>query len=99
MNCKIIDNYADIILELQYGKVHAALVDGAIESYVKQFSQFQIINIPVGSFKSSGHGIAIHKDNTKLTQQIEQAVGILKQNGVIVCLEKRWKMNGEGSNG
>lgn len=94
---KAINTYADIILELQYKKVDAALFDEAIESFVKQFPQFRVINVPLGDFESHGHGIALHKTNSELTQQIEQAIQTLKNNGTIARLEKVWQMNGENN--
>lgn len=92
---KAINSYADIVLELQYGKVDAALFDEAIETYVKRFTQFHVINIPIGDFESLGHGIAIHKSNTQLAQTIEQAIHRLKNNRTIARLEEQWNLNGD----
>lgn len=91
---KAINSYADIVLELQYGKVDAALFDEAIETYVKRFAQFHVINVPIGNFESLGHGIALHKSNTQLAQTIEQAMHVLRNNGTIARLEEQWHLNG-----
>lgn len=91
---KAINSYADVVLELQYGKVDAALFDEAIESYVRRFPQFHIISVPLGEFESLGHGIALHKTNIQLAQHIEQAMQILKSNGTIARLEQTWQLNG-----
>ena len=91
---KAINSYADIVLELQYGKVNAALFDEAIETYVRRFPQFHVINVPIGNFESLGHGIAIHKTNRQLTQDVEQTVQLLKSNGTIARLEATWQLNG-----
>lgn len=91
---KVLNTYADIVLELQYGKIDAALFDEAIESYVQRFSQFNVAHVALGAFESLGHGIALHKNNSILGDEIRSAVEILKNNGTIARLEHQWNLVG-----
>lgn len=91
---KAIDGYANIIMELQFGKIDAAFFDSAIASYAQRFPELKIVNIPLGNFQELGHGIAIKKDNLACTNQITTAVQHLKDNGIIAQLEEQWLQEG-----
>lgn len=89
---KSIGNYAQIVMELQYGKVDAALFDEAISGFVTQFPELRVIDVPIGDFESLGHGIAIRKDNFELATHAERIVQQLKEEGIIAQFEHRWQM-------
>jgi arginine/lysine/histidine transporter system substrate-binding protein len=92
INVKVMNSYADIIMDLQYGKSTAALFDSAISSYIKKFPQLKSIEIPLDNFEEFGHGIAMHKNNTELAHQVTDIVKQLKLNGRIAELEHIWNM-------
>lgn len=87
---KTMGSYAEIILDLQYGKVNAALCDEGIEPMVKKIPNLQILHVPIGAFESRGHGIAISRKNAALAAQVEIAIAQLKGNGTITALEQQW---------
>ena len=87
-----INSYADIIMELQFGKITAAFFDEAISSYMQRFPEIKVLQIPLGDFTVYGNGIAINKNNTDLIKNITNIVDILKQNGTIKSLEQKWHM-------
>ena len=74
---KTMGSYAEIILDLQYGKVNAALCDEGIEPMVKKIPNLQILHVPIGAFESRGHGIAISRKNAALAAQVEIAIAQL----------------------
>ena len=91
---KSVNSYADIILELRYGKSDAALFDEALYGFIKKFPDLQVLEIPIGEFESLGHGIAIGKENNPLVSHVEKIVQELKHNGTIVQFERQWQMGG-----
>ncbi|MBY0353894.1 transporter substrate-binding domain-containing protein [Candidatus Babeliales bacterium] len=97
INVKLLNGYADIVLELQYGKITAAFFDEAFEGFARKFSDLQAVHVPLGSFESKGHGIALQKNNTELVGLVEQAVQQLKNNGAIAQFEQKWYLVGEAS--
>jgi arginine transport system substrate-binding protein len=94
---KTMGSYAEIILDLQYGKVNAALCDEGIEPMAKKIPNLQILQVPIGIFESRGHGIAINRKNAIIAAQVETAIDQLKSNGTIAALERRWGFIQEGN--
>lgn len=83
-----------IILELQFGKVDAALFDESLEMYLPKFNHLKIVEVPLlDTFKVAGHGIALHKENTELALEIKKAIKTLKNNGTLTQLEKAWNLS------
>lgn len=90
---KPVDKVTDSLLELQYGKADAALVEPAIAKTLQASfpAQLIIVDIPLQpSEQEFGNGIAIRKDNRALIAAIEQAVENLRANGTIAQLEQKW---------
>src|SRR5687768_8683952 len=70
----------DALLNVQYGKCGAALVEPAIaKKFKNKFPEIQIIEVPLlEKDQVHGIGIAIKKTNKNLTVEIEKAVEVLK---------------------
>ncbi len=82
----------DALLNIQYGKADAALVEPAIaRKFQAKYPEIKILDMPLAQEDQVfGMGIAIKKDNTSLIEQIKTAVNALQQTGVINALEKQW---------
>jgi ABC-type amino acid transport substrate-binding protein len=86
------DKIDDALLNIQYGKADAALVDRAIAKKFKaKFAEIQILEVPLDEEdQTQGVGIAIKQNNSDLIDQVKRAVSELKSNGTINDLEKKW---------
>lgn len=86
------DKIDDALLNIQYGKSDAALVEPAIAKKFKtRYPEIQILDIPLAAEDQvHGVGIAIKKTNSALIEQIQNAVTHLKARGIIQQLEKTW---------
>jgi ABC-type amino acid transport substrate-binding protein len=82
----------DALLNIQYKKADAALVEPAIAKKFKaRFSNIQMLDIPLApEEQEQGIGIAIKKDNSNLIDEITRAVNELKEEGMITQLEQKW---------
>lgn len=92
---KPINSYADIIMELQFGKITAAFFDEAISSYMQRFPEIKLLQVPLGEFTVQGNGIALRKDNIDLTNKVCAIVSNLKKDGTIASLEQIWGMQSQ----
>ncbi len=89
---KSMNSYADIIMDLQFSKIQAALFDEAIAGFANKFPELRIVNVPIGNFSERGNGIALQKNATELTSQVQSAVQQLKENGTMARLAQKWNM-------
>ena len=66
----------DALLNIQYGKADAALVEPAIANkFKKKFNELQILDVPLDpKDQVAGVGVIIKQNNNNLIHQIEQAV-------------------------
>ncbi|HEV2601612.1 MAG TPA: transporter substrate-binding domain-containing protein [Candidatus Babeliales bacterium] len=82
----------DALLNIQYGKANAALVEPSIAQKFKQkFPQIQILDVPLAAEDQvAGVGICINKTNANLIEQVTAAVQTLTENGTIKQLEEKW---------
>ena len=80
------------IMELQYGKALAALLERKLLTTLKKkFPQLVEISIPLDEKnKMLGCGIGIKKSNSALTKQIESIIADVKQSGFLAEKEKQW---------
>ena len=88
------DNIDNALLNIQYGKAAAALVEPVIAKKFKaKFPEIQTIDIPLDEQDQvQGVGIVIKKNNDELVEQVETAVTQLKENGFIAESEIRWSL-------
>ncbi len=84
----------DALLNIQYGKADAALVEPAIaRKFQAKYPEIQILDMPLApQDQVLGMGIAIKKENVSLIEQVQTAVDALQKEGVINILEKKWKI-------
>ena len=95
INVKTLETYANVVMDLKYGKSDAALFDEAIFGFLSRFPQLKVVNVPVGEFATHGNGIAINKHSSALTSDIERVVAELKAEGFIARLEQQWGLAGK----
>jgi ABC-type amino acid transport substrate-binding protein len=91
---KHVDKVMDAILEIRYAKSLATMVDRTlVAGIVKRFPQVKVLDIPLpASQQSFGHGICIDKKNTALIGQVTESIELLRSEGAIAELEKRWNL-------
>ena len=89
---KTLENVADLIMDIKYGKSIAAVLEPlVVVSLQKKYSELKALNFELGKEdKTLGHGVGIKKDNTNLICSVEEIVKELKANGAIEKLEKKW---------
>lgn len=87
-----VEKVDDALLNIQYRKATAALVEPAIaKKFQTKFSQIKTLDLPLpAQEQTQGVGICLAKNNLKLTQEITQAIQQLKSNGIISALEQKW---------
>jgi len=87
-----IEKVDDALLNLQYGKAVAALVEPAIAKKFKaKYPQIQILDVPLDQDDQvRGIGIVLKPENQNLISEIQAAVQNLKTSGVITSLEQKW---------
>lgn len=85
----------DALLNIQYAKADAALVEPAIaKKFKNKYPEIEILDLPLSPENQvEGIGIVIKKSNAELTQTIQQAVEILQRNGAITQLEEKWNIS------
>lgn len=84
----------DALLNIQYKKADAALVDPAIAKKFKaKYPEIQIVDVPLKEKnQSQGIGIVIQQNNLQLIDQVQRAADELKRNGTISKFEKKWNI-------
>lgn len=89
-----IEKIDDALLNIQYEKADAALVEPAIaKKFKNKYPDIQILEVPLPlQDQVNGVGIAIKQDNTKLINEVQTAVDILKAEGVITQYEQKWEI-------
>lgn len=95
INKKSTEKVDDALLNIQWGKADAALVEPAIaKKFKNKYPEIQILDLPLApEDQIEGIGIAIKKSNIQLTKEIRQAIEILQQNGCIKNLEQKWNIS------
>jgi len=90
-----VEKIDDALLNIQYRKADAALVEPAIaQKFKNKYPEIQILNVPLAQEDQvQGIGIVLKKNNTKLTNQVKEAVKNLKNSGIITQLEKKWDIS------
>ncbi len=80
------------ILEIQYGKALATLLEPALyQSLKKKYPELVSLVVPLSEkYKILGCGIGINKENTALISKIEAIIADLKKEGFLAQKEKQW---------
>jgi arginine/lysine/histidine transporter system substrate-binding protein len=89
-----VEKIDDALLNIQYGKADAALVEPAIAKKFKaKYPEIQIVDLPLAQKDLvQGIGIAVKPNNTKLIKELEDAVAVLRSIGLITQLEQTWNL-------
>lgn len=89
---KLYDGSADMIRDLNAGRIEAGLLDYPIAAYI--LSQGNNPNVQLDkSYKSTvmgSIGIAASKDNPQLLEKVNAALTKLKANGTVETILKKW---------
>lgn len=95
INQKFTEKIDDALLNIQYGKADAALVEQAIaQKFKNKYPEIQILDIPLATEDQvKGIGIVVKKDNPELAKKIQDALELLQQEGIIQDLEKKWNIS------
>ncbi|UWS30551.1 arginine ABC transporter substrate-binding protein [Erwinia pyrifoliae] len=87
------DSYQNAILDLKNGRLEGILGDSAVVGgWLKTNANLATVgeHITDSDFFGTGVGIAVRKDNQALLNQFNAAIDVLKANGTIDRLDRRW---------
>lgn len=89
ISCEKID---DALLNIQFGKADAALVEPAIaKKFVGRYPQIKTLDLPLSpDLQEQGIGIALKKENRALIEELTRAVDTLKKEGRIAEFANTW---------
>lgn len=91
IDIKMLDGYAEVIMDLKAGKTLAGCCDLTAAMAMKsKESNLQIMVLEGTEKLFYGDGIGVHQENKALTAQFEQAVAQLKENGTLQKLKDQW---------
>jgi arginine transport system substrate-binding protein len=95
INVLSLDTYSDLIMSIRYKKAIACVLEPlVVENLKKIYPSIKVLDVPLGNEdKNLGNGIGIKKENFKLTNQIQQIINKLKQDGTIKKLNDKWFKN------
>ncbi len=86
----------DALINIQYGKADAALVDPEIAKKFKAAYQddITVVDVPLPStVQARGMGIAIKQNNKNMIDAVSTAVEQLKADGTIQKYEQKWNLS------
>lgn len=84
---------ADAIEALRQGKIDAVLIDSSPAKYfVSKNNDIVTLSDP---FAIEEYACAVKKGNTELTQQINDALAVLTENGTLEMIERNWLVDDE----
>lgn len=91
---KPLEKVVDMIMDIQYGKSLAALVDPSLIKTIKQKTpELKILNVTLDEdSKSFGNGIGIKKENKDLIAQVQKIIDMMKSDGTLQRLEQKWNL-------
>lgn len=89
-----VEKVDDALLNIQYGKADAALIDPAIaKKFKNKYPEIQILNLQLDpKDQVQGLGIVVKPNNTVLIEQLQKAVDLLQTTGLIERFEKKWEL-------
>jgi ABC-type amino acid transport substrate-binding protein len=93
-NIVLSSSLSDMLLQLQYEKVEALLLENHVAQTLQSTNNDLIIveiERPTG-YCIKGMGIVIRKNNTELTKTIKMTIKQLRENGTMKILENEWNI-------
>jgi arginine/lysine/histidine transporter system substrate-binding protein len=90
----LVDKVDDALLNIQYKKADAALLDPVIaKKFKNKYSDVKILDVMLTpDDQIEGVGIALKRNNKSLINSVSQAVIQLKKEGIIKNFEKKWDL-------
>lgn len=87
-----VEKIDDALLNIQYGKAIAALVEPVIaQKFMAKYPQIKILNVPLTlDLQEHGIGLVIRPDRLDLIRQVQKAVQVLKTSTQIDDLAQKW---------
>lgn len=87
-----VDRIDDALLNIQYGKSDAALVEPAIaRKFQKKYPNIKTMPLTLApEDQVQGIGITLRKNDRDLIARVQSAVDALSQNGTLTTLETKW---------
>lgn len=84
----------DALLNIQYGKAQAALVDPLIaRKFKKKYPQISVLEVPLApEDQVKGVGAALKTSNSPMITSIKKAVADLQRAGTLKALEEKWDL-------
>lgn len=101
LTLKQLENIADLLLDIKYGKSIAATLDPDVAQALKQQNpELVILEVPLAPDEQPmGQGIGIAKGNKPLIDQVQAIIEQFKHDGTLVALEKHWFKKGDAHGG
>lgn len=95
---KQLASLSERLLDLQYGKSLAMLVEPSIaQTLMKKDPKLKSLPVPLPpQFQIFGMGIAAKKANIALTEQIEAIIATMKEDKTLTKLEEKWQLKESG---
>lgn len=91
IDIKMLDGYAEVIMDLKAGKTVAGCCDLTAALAMKDKEPNLCIMVLEGTEKLFyGDGIGVHKENKALTLKLEQAIAQLEKQGTLEKLRNQW---------
>lgn len=92
INILPVEKVDDALLNLQYGKADAALLDPVIANkFKKRFSEIKIVSIPLEpQDQTKGIGIVLKQKSSVLAVEIQRAIDLLSNDGTLAQFESKW---------
>lgn len=89
-----VERVDDALLNIQYGKADAALVEYAIANkFVRKFPEIKIVSLALApEDQEFGCGIVLRKESSELSQKIQRIIDELKADGTVQRLAKQWNL-------
>ena len=87
-----VEKIDDALLNIQYGKAVAALVEPAIaKKFSAKYAQVKLLNVPISQeLQEQGVGIVTLPERSDLIKQVQAVIKKLKAAGVIDQLAQKW---------
>ncbi len=87
-----VEKIDDALLNIQYGKAIAALVEPVIaQKFIAKYPQIKVLNVPLApDLQEHGIGLVIRPDRIDLIMQVQKAVQVLKTSTQIDELAQKW---------
>lgn len=94
---KYFDGINDVILDLKYGKSLATAIDPPLISrFQEKYPELKVLTLSLPKeMQSQGNGIGINKENRNLAQKVKNAIEELREEGMILQLEKKWGLRND----